>query len=38
MGGLRRIGRNLTRAGSERWYEYWCEQFEDLWKRARPDS
>jgi hypothetical protein len=26
----------LTRAGSERWYEYWCEQFDDLWNRARP--
>ena len=26
----------LTRAGSERWYEYWCDQFDDLWNRARP--
>jgi hypothetical protein len=29
----------LTRATSERWYEYWVDQFEDLWSRARrPDA
>jgi hypothetical protein len=28
----------LTSAKSERWYEYWREQFEDLWKRARPST
>jgi hypothetical protein len=33
-----RMHLELTRQLSERWYSYWVEQFDHIWRAAEPEA